>query len=61
MDVLAVPELPVRPGNLRQEGGQFLIVMPSLDLVMVLTHDTFHDAVMPIGPHLSPHEFVRRS
>lgn len=39
-------------------GGQFLVVVPSLDLVMVVTHDTYHDAVMPIQRHLLPHAFL---
>ena len=39
-------------------GGQFLVVIPSLDLVVVVTHDTFHDAVMPVQPHYSPHAFL---
>jgi len=39
-------------------GGQFLVVIPSLDLVMVATHDTFHDAAMPVQRHLSPHDFL---
>lgn len=39
-------------------GGQFLVVVPSLDLVMVTTHDTYLDAVMPIQRHLSPHTFL---
>jgi Tol biopolymer transport system component len=39
-------------------GGQFVVVVPSLDLVMVVTHDTYHDAVMPLQRHLSPHAFL---
>lgn len=39
-------------------GGQFLVVIPSLDLVMVTTHDTYHDAVMPVQRFLYPHAFL---
>ena len=39
-------------------GGQYVVVMPSLELVMVLTHDTFHDALGPIQRHVAPLEVL---
>jgi hypothetical protein len=39
-------------------GGQYLVVVPDLDLVMVVQHDTFHDATMELQRHVSPLAFL---